>query len=115
MQAAVLKRHYGGMLSLTGDVASLFSVDKVIRRWKGLDWLRQTVLRYCRRSAGGRWEDPHDLISDLNIHEYRTLTGCCVPPNAPTNYVPLVWSDFDGGTAKVLKLPMNLALVIKAK
>jgi hypothetical protein len=95
------------MLSLAGDVTMLFSAGKVIRRWKGPDWSHQTVLRYNRRSAGGRSKDPHDLISALNVHEYRSLPGRCVPPNAPTNYVPLVRSDFHEGAVKLLKVPMN--------
>ena len=76
-------------------------------RWKGLDWSRRTVLRYYRRSPGGRWEGPRDLIPELNIHEYRSLAGYCVPPYAPANYVPLVFNDFDEGTVKLLKVPVN--------
>jgi hypothetical protein len=79
-------------------VVTLFNAGKVNRRWKGIDWSRQTVLRYFRRSPDGRWEGPCDLISELNIHEYRSLAGYCVP---------LVWSDFDEGTVKLLKVPID--------
>ncbi|MHC4180181.1 MAG: sialidase family protein, partial [Planctomycetota bacterium] len=105
--AAPIKCEDGGMLSLAGDVVTLFTAGKVNRRWKGLDWSRPAVLRYYRRSPGGRWEGPRDLVSKLNIHEYRSLAGYCVPPYAPANYVPLVFSDFDEGTVKLLKVPMN--------
>jgi len=105
--AAPIQCEDGGMLSLAGDVVTLFNAGKVNRRWKGIDWSRQTVLRYFRRSPDGRWEGPHDLISELNIHEYRSLAGYYVPPYAPANFVPLVWSDFDEGTVKLLKVPID--------
>jgi hypothetical protein len=95
------------MLSLAGDVVTLFNAGKVNRRWKGIDWSRQTVLRYFRRSPDGRWEGPYDLISELNIHEYRSLAGYYVPPYAPANFVPLVWSDYDEGTVKLLEVPID--------
>lgn len=50
---------------------------------------------------------PRELIRGLNIHEYRSLAGYCVPPYAPANYVPLVFSDFDDGTVKLLKVAVN--------
>jgi hypothetical protein len=42
-----------------------------------------------------------------DLHEYRSLAGYCVPPYSPVNYVPLIWSDFDEGTVKLLQVPMN--------
>ena len=106
-RAAPIQCEDGGMLSLAGDVVTLFNAGKVNRRWKGLDWSRQTAIRYYRRSGDGRWEGPHDLVSGLNLHEYRSLAGYSVPPYAPANFVPLVWSDFDEGTVKLLIVPMN--------
>ncbi len=105
--AAPIKCDDGGMLSLAGDVVTLFNAGKVNRRWQGLDWSRRAVLRYYRRSSDGRWEGPHDLTAELNIHEYRSLSGYSVPPYAPAGYVPLVFSDFDDGTVKLLKVPVN--------
>jgi len=105
--AAPIRCEDGGMLSLAGDVVTLFTAGTVNRRWKGIDWSRRAVLRYYRRSGTGRWEGPHDLTNEFSIHEYRSLAGFCVPPYAPPNYVPLVWSDFDEGTIKLLKVPVN--------
>lgn len=105
--AAAIECEDGGMLSLAGDVPMLFTAGKVNRRWKGLDWPRRTVLRCYRRSPDGRWQGPRDLTGELNLHEYRSLAGYCVPPYAPANYVPLVWSDSDQGTVKLLKVPVE--------
>lgn len=106
-RAAPIKCEDGGMLSLAGDALTLFTAGKVNRRWQGLQWSRPTTLRYYRRSPDGRWEGPRDLIRELNIHEYRSLAGYCAPPYAPANYIPLVFSDFDDGTVKLLKIPVN--------
>ncbi len=105
--AAPIKCEDGGMLCLAGDVLTLFTAGKVNRRWKGLDWSRRTVLRYYRRSQNGQWEGPRDLTSEMNLHEYRSLAGYSVPPYAPANYVPFVFSDFDQGTVKLLMVPMK--------
>ena len=104
--AAPIQCEDGGMLSLAGDVVTLFTAGKVNRRWKGIDWSRRTVLRYYRRSGAGRWEGPRDLTDEIEIHEYRSLPGFSVPPYAPANYVPLVWSDFNEGTIKLVKVPV---------
>ena len=103
---APLKCEDGGMLSLAGDVVALFTAGKVNRRWQGLDWSRRTVLRYYRRLPDGRWKGPRDLTGELSLHEYRSLAGYSVPPYAPANYVPLVWSDHDEGMIKLLKVPI---------
>lgn len=97
----------GGMLSLAGDVVTLVTAGQANRRWKGIDWSRRTVLRYYQCLDTGRWEGPHDLTDEFDIHEYRSLPGFSVPPYAPPNYVPLVWSDFGEGTIKLLKIPVN--------
>jgi hypothetical protein len=96
----------GGMLSLAGNVVTLFTAGRVNRRWTGIDWSRRAVLRYYRRSKRGQWEGPCDLTDEFDIHEYRSLPGFSVPPYAPANYVPLVWSDFGEGTVKLLKVPL---------
>jgi hypothetical protein len=105
--AAPIECEDGGMLSLAGDVVTLFTTGKVNRRWQGLDWPRRTVLRYYRRESDGRWKGPHDLTDEFEIHEYRSLPGFSVPPYSPANYVPLVWSDFGEGTLKLLKVPIT--------
>ncbi|MHC4406305.1 MAG: sialidase family protein [Planctomycetota bacterium] len=105
--AAPIECEDGGMLSLAGDVVTLFTAGSVNRRWKGIDWPRRTVLRYYRRSSDGRWEGPRDLTDEFEIHEYRSLPGFSVPPYAPANYVPLVWSDFHEGVVKLLKVPVT--------
>ena len=97
----------GGMLSLAGDVVMLFTCGKVNRRWKGLRWQRLATLRCYRRLPNGRWQGPVDLTEELTIDEYRSLTGFSVPPYAPENFVPLVWSDHDSGSVKLLKVPVH--------
>jgi hypothetical protein len=97
----------GGMLSLAENVVTLVTAGQANRRWKGIDWSRRTVLRYYQCSDTGRWEGPHDLTGEFDIHEYRSLPGFSVPPYAPSNYVPLVWSDFGEGTIKLMKIPVN--------
>ena len=94
------------MLSLAGDVVTLFTAGKVNRRWKGIDWSRRAVLRYYQRSGSGQWKGPRDLTDEFNIHEYRSLPGFSVPAYAPPDYVPLVWSDYGEGTIKLLKVPV---------
>ena len=96
----------GGMLSLAGDTVTLFTCGKVNRRWKGVRWQRRTILRCCWRLPNGRWEGPVDLTPELTIDEYRSLAGFSVPPYAPENFIPLVWSDFDEGMVKLLKVPI---------
>ena len=53
----------GGMLSLAGNVVTLFTAGEVNRRWKGIDWSRRAVLRCYQRSGSGRWEGHLDLIA----------------------------------------------------
>ena len=69
--AAPIQCEDGGMLSLAGDVVTLFTTGKVNRRRRGLDWSRRAILRYYRRSPTGRWEGPLDLTGEFNIHEER--------------------------------------------
>ncbi|MHC4403379.1 MAG: hypothetical protein ACYTG0_27285 [Planctomycetota bacterium] len=107
--AAPIQCDDGGMLSLAGNVVTLFTAGTVNRRWQGREWSRRAVLRYYQRSADGHWEGPRDLTGELNIHEYRSLAGFSVPPYAPANYVPLAWSDFDEGNVKLLKVPIASA------
>jgi hypothetical protein len=100
----------GGMLSLAGDVIALFTSGKVNRRWKGLRWQRRTILHCYQRLPSGRWEGPVGLTPEFAIDEYRSLAGFSVPPYSPENFVPLVWSDHDEGTVKLLKVPVPLTL-----
>ncbi len=100
----------GGMLSLAGEVVTLFTSGKVNRRWKGVRWQRRTILRCYRRLPSGRWEGPMDLTPEFTIDEYRSFAGFSVPPYAPNNFIPLVWSDSDEGTVKLLKVPIPLTL-----
>jgi hypothetical protein len=100
----------GGMLSLAGDVIALFTSGKVNRRWKGIRWQRRTILRCYQRLPSGRWEGPADLTPEFTIDEYRSLAGFSIPPYSPENFVPLVWSDHDEGTVKLLKVPVPLTL-----
>jgi hypothetical protein len=44
------------------------------------------------------------------MDEYRSLAGFSVPPYAPNNFIPLIWSDSDEGTVKLLKVPIPLTL-----
>lgn len=97
----------GGMLSLAGEVVTLFNSGKVNRRWKERRWKRQSILRYYRRRPNGEWEGPVELTGKFNIDEYRAIAGFSVPPYAPPNFVPLVWSDYDEGTIKLLKVPVT--------
>ena len=100
----------GGMLSLAGDVVTLFTSGKVNRRWKGVRWQRRTILRCYQRLPSGRWEGPVDLTPEFTMDEYRSLAGFSVPPYAPNNFIPLIWSDSDEGTVKLLKVPIPLTL-----
>ncbi len=100
----------GGMLSLAGDVVMLFTSGKVNRRWKGVRWQRRTILRCYRRLPSGRWEGPVELTPEFTMDEYRSLAGFSVPPYAPENFIPLVWSDYDDGTVKLLKVPVPQTL-----
>jgi hypothetical protein len=98
------------MLSLAGDVVTLFTSGKVNRRWKGVRWQRRTILRCYRRLPSGRWEGPVDLTPEFTMDEYRSFAGFSVPPYAPNNFIPLIWSDSDEGTVKLLKVPIHLIL-----
>jgi hypothetical protein len=100
----------GGMLSLAGDVVMLFTSGKVNRRWKGVRWQRQAILRCHQRLPSGQWEGPVDLTPEFNIDEYRSMAGFSVPPYAPENFIPLVWSGYDEGKIKLLKVPVPLML-----
>lgn len=96
----------GGMLSLAGDIVTLFTSGKVNRRWKGVRWQRRAILRCYWRLPNGQWDGPVDLTPEFTMDEYRSLAGFSVPPYAPDNFIPLVWSDSDEGTVKLLKVPM---------
>lgn len=100
----------GGMLSLAGDIVTVFNAGKVNRRWRGIRWQRRTIIRYLQRLPDGRWKGPVDLTPEFNIDEYRSLAGFSVPPYAPENFVPLAWSDCDEGLVKLLKVPVPLVL-----
>jgi hypothetical protein len=96
----------GGMLTLAGRTVMLFTSGKVDRRWKGIRWQRRTNIRCYRRLSSGKWTPPLDLTGELTMDEYRSLAGFSVPPYAAENFVPLVWSDHDSGTVKLLKVPV---------
>jgi hypothetical protein len=100
----------GGMLSLAGDVVMLFTSGKVNRRWKGVRWQRRAILRCYQRLPNDWWEDPVDLTPEFNIDEYRSMAGFSVPAYAPENFIPLIWSDYDEGNIKLLKVPVSLML-----
>ena len=100
----------GGMLSLAGDIVTLFTTGKVHRRWKGVRWQRRTILRCYQRLPSSQWEGPVDLTPEFTIDEYRSLAGFSVPPYAPENFIPLVWSDYDEGTVKLLRVPVPLTI-----
>jgi hypothetical protein len=100
----------GGMLSLAGNVVVVFTSGKVNRRWRGIRWLRRTILSCRQRLPSGQWEGPVDVTPEFTIDEYRSLAGFSVPPYAPENFVPLVWSDHGEGTVKLLKVPIPLTL-----
>ncbi len=51
-----------------------------------------------------------ELTPEFTMDEYRSLAGFSEPPYAPENYIPLVWSDYDDGTVKLLKVPVPLIL-----
>jgi hypothetical protein len=72
--------------------------------------LSRAILRCYRRLPSGRWDGPVALTPEFNIDEYRSLAGFSVPPYAPENFIPLVWSDYDEGTVKLLKVPVLLNL-----
>ena len=101
----------GGMLSLAGDVVTLFTSGKVNRRWKGVRWQRRTILRCYERLPNGRWENPVNLTPEFTLDEYRSLAGFSVPLYAPENFIPLVWSNYDEGTVKLLKVPVPLTTI----
>jgi len=96
----------GGMLSLAGDIVTLFTSGKVNRRWKGVRWQRRAILCCYWRLPNGQWDGPVDLTPEFTMDEYLSLAGFSVPPYAPDNFIPLVWSDSDEGTVKLLKVPM---------
>jgi hypothetical protein len=97
----------GGMLSLAGEVVTLFEAGKVNRRWKERRWGRPAVIRYYRRRDNGQWDKAVALTEKFNIDEYRALTGYSVPPYSPPNFVPLAYSDADEGNIKLLKVPVT--------
>ena len=105
-RAEPVQTENGGMLSLAGDVVTLFTSGKVNRQWKRTNWPRRTSLRYFRRDTNGEWDGPVELTPEFSIDEYRSMAGFSVPPYSPPNYVPLVWSDYDEGTVKLLKVPI---------
>jgi hypothetical protein len=100
----------GGMLSLAGDIVTLISSGRVDRRWKGLRWQRRTRLHCYQRMPGGKWEGPIDLMPEFSLDEYRSLAGFSIPPCAPENFIPLIWSDYDEGMVKLLKVPVPLTI-----
>jgi len=103
----VVQAEDGGMLSLAGEVVTLFDAGKVNRRWKERRWERPAVIRCQRRGANGRWEKAIELTEKFNIDEYRSLAGYSVPPYSPPNFVPLAYSDADEGRIKLLKVPVT--------
>jgi hypothetical protein len=56
-----------------------------------------------------------NLTPEFTMDEYRSLAGFSVPPYAPENFIPLVWSDYDEGTVKLLKVPVPLKINKKDK
>jgi len=101
-----------GMLSLAGDVVTLFTseigkVNRLWKNWKGRSYSRPALLRSYRRSPQGEWEGPVTLTPEFTIHEYRGIPGFYVPPYSPPNFIPLAWSDHDQGTVKLLKVPVS--------
>ncbi len=96
----------GGMLTLAGETVMLFTSGKVNRRWKCIRWQRRTNIRCYRRLGSGKWAGPVDLTGEFAMDEYRSLAGFSVPPYVAGNFVPLVWSDHDDGTVKLLKVPV---------
>ena len=80
---------------------------KAHKRESGIEVFDLLHLTLLTIYPDGRWEGPYDLISELNIHEYRSIAGYYVPPYAPASFVPLVWSDYDEGTVKLLKVPVD--------
>ncbi|MHC4430977.1 MAG: hypothetical protein ACYTBS_03985 [Planctomycetota bacterium] len=96
----------GGMLTLAGQTVMLFTSGRVDRRWKGIRWQRRTSIRCYRRLSSGKWTPPVDLTGEFTMDEYRSIAGFSVPPYAAENFVPLVWSDHDSGTVKLLKVPV---------
>ena len=97
----------GGMLSLAGEVVTLFEAGKVNRRWKERRWERPAVIRCYRRGANGQWDKGTALTEKFNIDEYRALAGYSVPPYSPSNFIPLAYSDADEGKIKLLKVPVT--------
>ncbi len=75
-----------------GDREIFFTATglKTVLRWDGKSWHAEPV----RIEDGG-------MLS---------LAGFSVPPYAPSNFIPLVWSDHDEGTIKLLKVPVPLTL-----
>lgn len=100
----------GGMLSLAVDIVTLITSGKVDRRWKGLRWQRRMTLRCYQRLSSGQWKGPVNLTPEFTIDEYRSLTGFSIPAYAPENFIPLIWSDYDEGTVKLLKVPVPLTM-----
>ena len=98
------------MLSLARDIVTLISSGKVKRRWNGLRWQRRTILRCYQRLPSGQWEGPVDLTPKFAMDEYRSLAGFSIPPYAPENFIPLVWSDYNESTVKLLKVPVPLTM-----
>jgi hypothetical protein len=98
----------GGMLSLAGDVVTVFTSGKVNRRWKGIRWQRRAILRCFQRLPDGRWQAPVDLTREFEIDEYRSLAGFSVPSYAPANFIPLAWSDYGEGLVKLVRVPVPL-------
>lgn len=96
----------GGMLSLAGDVLMLFTSGKLNRQWRGLDWSRETELKYYRRTPAGKWEGPVALSGAFTMHDYRGKPGFSVPLHSPPNFVPVVWSDYREKVIKMLKVPV---------
>ncbi len=100
----------GGMLCLAGDIVTLISSGRADRRWKGLRWQRRTTLRCYQRLLSGQWQGPIDLTPEFALDEYRSLAGFSIPPYAPGNFVPLIWSDYNEGMVKLLKVPVPLTI-----
>ncbi len=55
------------MLSLAGEVVTLFEAGKVNRRWKERRWERPAVIRYYRRRDNGQWDEAAELTEKFNL------------------------------------------------
>ena len=79
----------------------------------GVTWIPWGKGATLPGSKAAEWSDGtygYPETSEITIHEYRSLAGFSVPTYSPENYIPLVWSDFDEGTVKLLKVPVPITI-----